>query len=148
MQIATSVQLVISLIIILLAILLFRLLFIWMDTPQVSSFDTTIPFKAFEKFYTINPNRWELDVYNVTCIINNSNKWCPQKQIFWFKFNDYQKYKKFLKKINRNKAERKNMQATAEMLNAVKQDIANMESLAQQQKKQAVDNLNAILKNL
>ena len=40
------------------------------------------------------------------------------------------------------------MQATAEMLNAVKQDIANMESLAQQQKKQAVDNLNAILKNL
>ena len=34
------------------------------------------------------------------------------------------------------------------MLNAVKQDIANMENLAQQQKKQAVDNITSILNNL
>lgn len=147
-QLTISEQLVISLITILLASFFLRLLFIWIDTPQVSSSDTTIPFKAFEKFYTINPNRWELDIYNVTCIIDDSNWWCPQKQIFWFKFNDYQKYKKFLKKINKNKAEYINMKATAEMLNAVKQDIANMESLAQQQKKQAVDNLEFILRNL
>ena len=147
-QLTILMQLVISFIIVLLVIAFFWFLFVWMGTPQVSSFDATIPFKAFEKFYTINPNRWKLDTYNVTCIIDDSNWWCPQEQIFWYKFNDYQKYKKFLKKINKNKVEHKNMVATAEMLNAVKQDIANMESLAQQQKKQALDNLNAILKNL
>lgn len=148
MQITISMQLIISLIIILLVILLLWLLFVWMNTPPVSSLDVTIPFKAFSKFYTINPNRWELNEYNVTCVIDNSNKLCPQKQIFWFKFNDYQKYKKFLKKINRNKAERKNMQATAKMLNAVKQDITNMESLAQQLQEQSINNINDILKEL
>ena len=40
------------------------------------------------------------------------------------------------------------MKATAEMLSVVKEDIAKMESLAQRQNKQAVDNITSILNNL
>lgn len=40
------------------------------------------------------------------------------------------------------------MESTANMINAVKKDIANMENLAEQQKKQAMDNFNNILNKL
>ena len=109
-----------------------------------------ISFEAFHQFYLINPNRWKLYYDYVECIIPDKSKYriLDYTEKFYFSFFDYQKYKKFLKKVKQDKIDIRNMQATAKMLNAVKQDIANMESLAQQQKKQAVDNLNAILKNL
>ena len=110
-----------------------------------------ITFKSFKQFYLINPERWVLYIDYVECIIPSNTKYgflFDSKEQFYFNFFDYQKYKKFLKKVEQDKIDTKNMQATAKLLNAVKQDIANMERLAQQQKKQAVDNLNAILKNL
>lgn len=109
-----------------------------------------ISFESFKQFYSINPKRWKLNDNYVECIIPDKTRYglFYHTEKFYFSFFDYQKYKKFLKKVKQDKIDTRNMQATAKMLNAVKQDIANMESLAQQQKKQAVDNLNAILKNL
>ena len=122
----------------------------WGFSPSNPKDTTKISFKSFQQFYVINPKRWVLNNTYVECIIPDKSRYglFDYTEKFYFNFFDYQKYKKFLKKVEQDKIDTKNMRATAEMLNAVKQDIANMESLAQQQKKQAVDNLNAILKNL
>ena len=122
----------------------------WGFSPSNPKDAAKISFKSFQQFYVINPKRWVLNNTYVECIIPDKSR-CglfDYTEKFYFNFFDYQKYKEFLKKVEQDKIDTKNMRATAEMLNAVKQDIANMERLAQQQKKQAVDNLNAILKNL
>lgn len=125
-------------------------LIIWSLSPSNPKNAAEISFKAFKQFYSINPERWKLHDYCVECIIPDKSRYglFDHTEKFYFNFFDYQKYKKFLNKVEQDKINAKNIQATAEMINAVKQDIANMERLAQRQKKQAVDNLNAILKNL
>ena len=115
-----------------------------------------IKFESFEKFYSINPDRWELNDPYVACKIDNDKKHEPYGGLFYsykleqFRFSrsDYKKYKNFLKKLELNKLENKHMESTSKMLSMVKKDIANMEELAEQQKKQALDNFNNILNNL
>ena len=134
------------------SIFLFWLFIAWLFTPSISDRDATIKFKAFKQFYSINPDRWEPNEFYVTCIIKDrdKNSWLswPRKQDFYFGFIDYQKYKRFYRKIKQDKYDVIKMKATAEMLSVVKEDIANMENLAQQQKEQAVDNITSILNNL
>lgn len=136
--------------------------FLWVViimTPSYPSGYKDLPiikFESFEKFYSINPDRWELKDPYVSCRIDNDRKHEPYGGLFYsyklekFRFSrfDYKKYKKFLKKLELNKLENKHMESTSKMLSMVKKDIANMEELAQQQKQQALDNFNNILNNL
>lgn len=116
----------------------------------------TIKFESFQKFYSINPDRWELKDPYVACKIDNGKEHDPYVGMFYshefekFRFSrsDYKKYKRFLKQLEQNKLENKHMESTSKMLSMVKKDIANMEELAEQQKKQALDNFNTILNNL
>lgn len=115
-----------------------------------------IKFESFEKFYSINPDRWELKEPYVACKIDNGKEHHPYDGLFYsyklekfrFSSSDYKKYKKFLKQLEQNKLENKHMESTSKMLSMVKKDIANMEELAEQQKKQALDNFNTILNNI
>lgn len=120
---------------------------LYLVQEQPPSNAAKISFKAFEKFYLINPDRWELYSRCVECKIPMEcyPKLFTTSEEFYFNFFDYQKYKKFLKRIRKNKIKTKNAEATAKMINAVKKDIADMESLAQQQQKQAIDNIASIL---
>lgn len=130
-------------------LLILFLIFIALSPDDYPNNAAPISFKAFEQFYLINPNRWKLKKNYVTCLIQYGDRWyLEDERSFYFGWLDYQKYKRFYNKIQQDKINERDMKTTAEMLSAVKQDIANMESLAQRQKKQAVDNLNAILKNL
>lgn len=132
-------------------IFLIGLLIYWGLSPSNPNNAAKISFKSFEQFYSINPKRWKLNDDYVECILPDKSKYgffSDRTEKFYFNFFDYQKYKKFLKKVKQDKNDAKNMKVTAEMLNAVKQDIANMENLAQQQKKQAIDNITSILNNL
>jgi hypothetical protein len=121
----------------------------WINVPFCA---TKIKFSAFKQFYSINPNRWSLEDSYVRCQIDDADpyRWRTfgYKRNFYFGFLDYQKYKIFHHKIERNNITEGNMEATAEMLKMVKKDIANMEDIAQRYQKQAVDNLDAILNNL
>ena len=119
----------------------------WIELPCGA---TKIKFDAFKQFYAINQQRWELGDNYVTCIIDDdSHRWFSTKrENFYFGFFDYQKYKRFHANIKRNRITDGNMRATSEMLKMVKKDISNMESLAKQQQKQAMNNLNSILNNL
>lgn len=115
-----------------------------------------IKFNTFKKFYEINPDRWKLS--NDTEYKNNyvacymtrheGSMLSTGYHRFRFGFIDYRRYTHWLKHIEKQKTNLKNMQLMADMIAAVKQDIANMENLAQQQKKQAIDNITSILNNL
>lgn len=112
-----------------------------------------IKFKSFEKFYWVNPDRWILEDGYVKCKMGESKSYKglfldSTTEKFGFGFFDYYKYKKFKNKIYKDKMKRKKMKITAEMLKVVKEDIANMEDLAEQQKKHAMDNINVILNGL
>lgn len=114
-----------------------------------------IKFKAFKKFYSINPDRWTLEYQSVVCQIVNEEKsayrglfYTYDNERFYFTLFDYIRYKIFRKRLAKDKLNKEHMESTAKMLGMVKKDIANMENLAEQQKKKAMDNLNDILKNL
>ena len=113
-----------------------------------------IKFVSFKQFYSINPDRWILKDAYVICKIDHERQGYSglfnsrTEEKFRFGFFDYLKYDKFCDKLKSQKIENKNMMATSEMLRMVKRDIANMESLGQQQQKQAMDNFNNILNNL
>ena len=115
-----------------------------------------IKFDAFQKFYSINPERWELEDDFVACKIDierhhpfySVSFYDYTRERFRFGFLDYQRYKRFHNKVKKDKLHVENMENIAKMLKMVKKDIANMEDLAQQQQKQAMDNLNSILNNL
>lgn len=123
---------------------------LYLFREDVPSNAAKISFKAFKKFYLINPDRWELCSCYVECKIPMEcyPKLFANSEEFYFNFFDCQKYKKFLKRIRKNKIKTKNAEATAKMINAVKKDIADMESLAQQQQKQAIDNIASILSTI
>lgn len=114
-----------------------------------------IKFAAFKKFYTINPDRWNLDIASVVCKIVNE-EYSPYRGLFhtynserfYFSFLDYLRYTIFRKQLEKDKLKAKHMEATSKMLGMVKKDIANMENLAEQQKKQAMENFDSILNNL
>lgn len=114
-----------------------------------------IAFKAFKKFYSINPDRWTLDKASVICQIVNEEKssyrglfYTYDKERFYFTFLDYLRYKRFRKQLAKDELNAKHMESTAKMLGMVKKDIANMEDLAEQQKKKAMENFETILKNI
>lgn len=129
----------------------------WVNTPDVPDHEPTITFESFKKFYSINPDRWILEDQYVICKIGDTKGsyyygltfYDYKKQKCYFESSsDLRKYKKFQKKLEQDKLETARMKATSEMLGMVKKDIANMEDLAEQQKKQAMENFDSILKNL
>lgn len=144
--------------IVIIAVIIFlTVLFVaWVDYPTYYKDLPKIKFEAFKKFYSINPDRWNLEDGYVACKIENDRKQRPygglfydyKKEGFCFGFFDWLKYTDFCRELETKKQDTKHMKATSEMIRMVKKDIENMEALAQQQKKQAAENLDAILKNL
>ena len=124
----------------------------WCDTD---SRYPKIKFEAFKKFYSINPDRWTLYESFVECKIVNEEKsayrglfYTYDSEAFYFSFFDYKRYKRFRKQLAKDKLNAEHMESTAKMIGMVKKDIANMEDLAEQQKKKAMENFDSILKNL
>ena len=147
-------------ILLILVLLPLAALLVWAlfdKTPIVPDNEPTIEFESFKKFYSINPDRWILEDGYVVCKIGELKESYYygryfhdyKKQKFYFaSYSGFRKYKKFQKKLEQDKLEVARMKATSEMLNMVKQDIANMETLAEQQQQQAKENFNKILNNL
>lgn len=119
---------------------------------------TTVPnapkikYKSFRTFYSINPNRWELDDGCVWCrtINHNSlNKYSHgPKEIFRFGFIGYLRYCSWTKREEKRKHEIDNAKITSKMLSSVKQDIETIELRAKEQQLQAIDDLQQIVNNL
>jgi hypothetical protein len=89
-----------------------------------------ITFEAFQKFYNINPERWEPRDDYVCCVtkINYDMIWKSEK--FQFNYLDYQRYKKWLKNKQEYDKKLKHAQSTAKMIAAVKQDIEKLEKIS------------------
>lgn len=111
-----------------------------------------IKFSTFRTFYEINPSRWSLSSHTVKCKI-------PRKDIkdnnlygglfyieecFAFNYIDTFRYNRWNKKLNNYNTYQSNVKATARMLEAVKQDIANLESQAQREQSEAIEILRSI----
>lgn len=89
-----------------------------------------IEFESFKKFYDINPERWELYDEHVCCATDIKYGMIWNSEKFQFNYLDFQKYKKWLKNKKSRDKEMANMQSTAKMIAAVKQDIEKLERMS------------------
>ena len=106
-----------------------------------------IKFKTFLTFYEINPNRWELDELYVNCKIPRETSYCTlfyDKEEFHFSYIDTYRYHLWYKNIEKRKDTQYKDKATARMLAAVKQDVADLESKAQRE----INEAKSILKGI
>lgn len=79
-----------------------------------------IKFKTFLRFYKLNPNRWELRGYGVSCKTDHSG---PYGKYVSFSFIDFLRYKLWYRKNEANEDKKQADQALADIIAAVKQDI-------------------------
>lgn len=104
-----------------------------------------IKFKSFIAFYDINPDRWKLHDYLVECILKSSYSGIYQTtETFCFSYIDTNRYEHWLKNLQNHKQSQSNAEKTALMLAAVKEDIASIESLAQQRQTEAINILRSM----
>ena len=104
-----------------------------------------IKFESFKKFYDINPNRWELHDDHVNCLIETYyNSLLNKYERFQFDFVDYRKYVRWLKNKKERDKEMANMESTAKMIAAVRQDISKLEKTADRQIKKSVSILESL----
>ena len=115
------------------------------DTPKIK-------FSTFLIFYDINPTRWSLDYRTVTCKIprkdiNDSHIYkglFDTTERFAFSYIDTLRYKHWHNKLQNHNTYQSNCKATARMLEAVKQDIADLESQAKREHNEALEILRSI----
>lgn len=94
-----------------------------------------IKLKSFLIFYEINPNRWILHGWRVTCKVPSEHPmvYCYDEVHFHFSYIDTCKYRLWYKNRERQ-LEKKNLDKnTLRMLEAVKTDITNLKNKAQQE---------------
>ena len=100
--------------------------FISCDTPRIK-------FRDFKTFYALNPDRWYLEDDNIKCCTNGLY------DIFYFGLIDYYRYKLWKRNIEKRKINKTNMEITARMLEAVKEDIKKTEAKANRHIKDFID---------
>ena len=106
----------------------------------VDGYITNLPkikFTQFQKFYSVNPNRWDLRDDYVAC-------WTDKQQHYVglrFGFIDYYRYKSWHRSIIKNKFKQESNKQMAEIITAVKQDIAASEAKAKQMQEEFLNNL-------
>ena len=104
-----------------------------------------IKFNTFKKFYEINPDRWKLSngtKYQnnyVACYMTRHEGSMLSTGYYRFRFGliDYHRYTHWLKHIEKQKINLKNIQLMADMIAAVKQDIEKLEHTSDQEIKQS-----------
>jgi hypothetical protein len=79
-----------------------------------------IKFKTFLRFYKLNPKRWRLRQYGVSCKMELSD---PVGKCVSFSFIDFLRYRRWYHKNEANEDKKQADQALADIIAAVKQDI-------------------------
>lgn len=98
-------------------------------------------FKSFLSFYNINPNRWEL--HDDYIVFHNHTSYRFADDIYCLKFIDFYRYKLWKRKEEKYVAQVKSNQKYQEMIDIIKQDIADYEKRNQ---KEVAEKLNEIWK--
>ena len=101
-----------------------------------------IKFTQFQKFYSVNPNRWDLRDDYVAC-------WTDEQHYVGLRFGfiDYYRYKSWHRSIIKNKFKQESNKQMAEIITAVKQDIAASEAKAKQMQEEFLNNLKYTYEN-
>jgi hypothetical protein len=109
------------------------------DTPKIK-------FSTFLTFYDINPSRWQLDYRTITCKIPRHlyGGLFDYTERFAFNYIDTLRYKHWHKNLQTRNTQHSNCKATAHMLEAVKQDMADLESQAKREHNKALEILRSI----
>lgn len=107
-----------------------------------------IKFKSFIKFYTINPDRWDLYDFFVACKTRRADKGFNSDEFFHFGYFDWFRYVLWMRNTDKREQKIKNAKATANMLSMVKQDIEKNEAKAKAEVSKGIDDLQRILNNL
>lgn len=114
------------------------------DSPKIK-------FSTFLSFYELNPSRWELSDSKVRCRVprkdvdrNLYGSLFDSYETFAFNYIDTCRYRSWYENLQSRKTEQINDKATARMLEAVKQDIADMETNAKREQNEGIE----ILKNI
>lgn len=102
-----------------------------------------IKFTQFQKFYSVNHDRWNLDSDYVSCYTNKQNYVCLR-----FGFVDYYRYKLWHRNIIKNKFKQEANKQMAEIIVSVKQDIAESEAKAKQMQEEFLNTLKYTYKNI
>ena len=134
----------IAVIIIIFLVVLSIMFIIWLcedSMRAVYNSNGYIKFKSFVSFYNINPNRWDLhdshiEFRNYTSLRYVHDRYC-------FRFIDFYRYKLWKYKKEKYATQVKNNQAYQEMIDILKQDIADYEKRNQ---KETSEKLNTIWK--
>lgn len=102
-----------------------------------------IKFTQFQKFYSVNPNRWDLRDDYVAC-------WTDKQHYvgLGFGFIDYYRYKSWHGSIVNNKFKQESNKQMAEIISAVKQDIAASEAKAKQMQEEFLKTLKYTYENI
>lgn len=122
--------------------ILIMLLYWWESTHSVSK----IKFKSFKKFYTIEPDRWEIKRDYVVCktperhIILTFNFFDYYVYCAWCKYNSKMKTKKEM--------QRKQDKDISAVLKVVRQDIKNLENKVTREQTDALNQMRTIISNL
>lgn len=105
-----------------------------------------LKFKSFLSFYDINPKRWELNYHTVDCILKSSYSGILRtEETFCFSYIDTICYKCWHKNLDKHAQSQSHAKITAQMIAAVKEDIAKTESLAKQEQTEAINIIRSIL---
>lgn len=130
--------------IIIFLVVLSTMFFIWLLEGSKFAFCSSngyIKFKSFVSFYNINPDRWEL--YDDSIVFRNHTSRSFFGDEYCFRFIDYYRYKLWKHKKEKYDTQVKNNQKYQEMIDILKQDIANFEKRNQ---KETSEKLNEIWK--
>ena len=131
-------------------IFLFVLLFDYAEYHDATEDTPKIKFSTFLTFYDINPSRWQLDYRTITCKIPRKDNHLygglfDTTERFAFNYIDTLRYMHWNKNLQNRNTQHSNCKATARMLEAVKQDIADLEAQAQREQNQAIEMLKNII---
>lgn len=116
---------------------------------QIDQHGPKLKLKSFLTFYAINPDRWILHGWRVTCKIPRTNKYsllfCNYiEEEFHFSYFDTCRYRLWYKNQQKRKEKQSLDKATLRMLEAVKLDIANLEDQSQRE----INEAKSILKGI
>jgi hypothetical protein len=109
-----------------------------------------LKFKSFLSFYDLNPDRWRLYSSWVSCKTINKkvkNTWGFEKteyHEFCFNYIDTKRYERWRDNLSKYEQSQSHAKQTAIMLAAVKEDIASIESLAQERQSEAINILRSM----
>lgn len=117
-------------------VLLFASIADWAEYTD-KKYGAKLKFSAFKKFYNINPTRWIPLTGYVQCMVPRLRGFGHEIICFHFGYIDYIKYRLWCKKQDKREVETMHAKSMAKMIVCVREDIKNIELLAQKELEQA-----------